>query len=142
MTDTPKTTRRMPQQERSRRRYQHILDTAAKLFAEEGIASVTTNHIAAAAEVSIGSLYQFFPNKEALLEALTERYIEQMAAVFPQEMDIAIPVEAFIEEIITQFVRFEGQEDGFRVILLHMESSAATEAAASLHKMLVTQIDR
>ena len=115
----------MPQQERSRRRYQHILDTAAKLFAEEGIASVTTNHIAAAAEVSIGSLYQFFPNKEALLEALTERYIEQMAAVFPQEMDIAIPVEAFIEEIITQFVRFEGQEDGFRVILLHMESSAA-----------------
>lgn len=132
----------MPQQERSRRRYQHILDTAAKLFDEEGIASVTTNHIAAAADVSIGSLYQFFPNKEALLEALTERYIEQMVAVFPQEVDTATPVETFTEEIIRRFVHFEGQKAGFRVILLHMESSAATVAAASLHATLVAQIDR
>lgn len=142
MTENKKMTRRMPQQERSRRRYQHILDTAAKLFDEDGIASVTTNHIAAAADVSIGSLYQFFPNKEALLEALTERYIEQMAAVFPQEIDTTIPVEDFIRGIITQFVRFEHKEDGFRVILLHMESNAASVASAALHTTLVAQIDR
>ncbi len=142
MTDSQKPARRMPKQARSRRRYQHILDTAAQLFAQDGIDSVTTNHIAAAASVSIGSLYQFFPNKEALLDALTERYLEQMTTVFPDEIDTQIPVEEFIRGVVTQFVRFEGDEAGFRVILLHMESSAANEAAEALHNMLVAQIDR
>jgi len=132
----------MPKQARSRRRYQHILDTAALLFAEDGFDSVTTNHIAAAADVSIGSLYQFFPNKEALAEALIERYLEQMTAVFPQEIDTQIPVEDFIHRVISQFVQFEADKTGFRVILLHLESGAAAEATHTLHNMLVSQIDR
>ena len=82
MTESTKT-RRLPQQARSRARYQHILDTAATLFAEHGVDSVTTNHIADSAEISIGSIYRFFPNKEAIIETLVEQYMTAAEAVFP-----------------------------------------------------------
>ena len=70
------TKRRKPKQERSLKRYHHILDTAAQVFEDIGVESATTNFIADQADVSIGSLYQYFPNKEAILEGLVERYID------------------------------------------------------------------
>ena len=50
---------------------------ATRIFDERGYRATTTNHIAAAAGVSIGSLYQYFPNKDALLAALAERHVNQ-----------------------------------------------------------------
>ena len=55
-----KSERRVPQQARSRERYNLILDSAARLFAEVGYEAATTNAIADVAGVSIGSLYQYF----------------------------------------------------------------------------------
>lgn len=52
------------------------LDAAARIFHEQGYAGATTNDIADEAEVSVGSLYQYFPNQDALLVALTKRHIE------------------------------------------------------------------
>ncbi len=49
-----------------------------------GYARATTNHVAARAETSIGALYRFFPNKEALLVALADRYRERLVAVLGQ----------------------------------------------------------
>lgn len=66
--------RRMPQQARSKERVDRILDAAAQLLAEEGYNAVKTNHIAKRAGVSIGSVYQFFPNRFAIFHALAERY--------------------------------------------------------------------
>lgn len=54
-----------------------IIDAAAHVFAELGYTSTTTNHVAAAAGVSIGSLYQYFPNKDALLVALERRHLHE-----------------------------------------------------------------
>ncbi|MGH3836911.1 MAG: TetR/AcrR family transcriptional regulator, partial [Pseudonocardiaceae bacterium] len=67
--------RRQPTQERGRRRVDQILTAAAAEFARVGYSEATTNAIAARAGVSIGSLYQFFPHKRALLQALAQNHL-------------------------------------------------------------------
>ena len=62
-------------QERGQRRIAAILDAAAALFTSRGVEGTTMSAIAAQSETSIGSLYQFFPNREALVEALAEQYL-------------------------------------------------------------------
>lgn len=66
-----------PQRARGKLRVAALLDAAAALFAERGYEATTMTEIAARAGASIGSLYQFFPSKEALAETLFERYTER-----------------------------------------------------------------
>ncbi len=68
-----------PKRERGKLRVAALLDAAAALFAERGYEATTTAAIAARAGASIGSLYQFFPSKEAMAEALFARYAERAA---------------------------------------------------------------
>src|SRR3712207_1950416 len=74
--------RKVPRQARSQQRVAKILDSAAHIFATSGYEAATTNQIAAAAGVPIGSVYEFFPNKQALLHALVERYYEQLEQLY------------------------------------------------------------
>jgi AcrR family transcriptional regulator len=71
--------RRRPVQARSKQTVERILAAAAHVFSERGYAA-TTNHVAEAAGLSIGSLYQYFPNKDALLVALHSRHLEEVRA--------------------------------------------------------------
>jgi len=64
------TPRKPPRQERSRETVRAILEAAARVFEEQGVAGATTDRIAERAGVSIGSLYQYFPSKEAILATL------------------------------------------------------------------------
>ncbi len=73
--------RKQPRQARSRDTVNAILRAAAQVFAAQGYAATTTNHIAARAGVSIGSLYEYFPSKDALLVALTEAHIAEGEAL-------------------------------------------------------------
>lgn len=66
--------RRQPKQSRSQQRVNAILDAAEQIFSEIGFKAATTNAIAARANTNIASLYQYFPNKEAILEAVVRRY--------------------------------------------------------------------
>ena len=75
----PAQQRRSPRQARSRATVSFVLDAAAQVFGERGYAA-TTNEIAARAGVSIGTLYQYFADKDALLVALAERHLEQAQA--------------------------------------------------------------
>jgi AcrR family transcriptional regulator len=70
----PLVPRKLPQQERAQETVGAILKAAAAAFARDGYACTTTNHIAERAGVSVGSLYQYFPNKDAILGALYERH--------------------------------------------------------------------
>jgi AcrR family transcriptional regulator len=67
--------RKRPAQDRSRHTVAAILDAAARIFAARGYTATTTNHVAESAGISIGSLYQYFPNKDALIVALEERHL-------------------------------------------------------------------
>lgn len=74
--------RKRPVQDRSRQTVDRILAEAARIFDEDGYRRTTTNRVAEAAGVSVGSLYQYFPNKDALLVALAERHVEEITAAF------------------------------------------------------------
>lgn len=70
----PETSRRKPRQARSRDTVEVLLEAAARVFRRDGWRA-TTNRIASEAGVSVGSLYEYFPNKQALLAALAERHL-------------------------------------------------------------------
>lgn len=77
--------RKAAKQERAQLTVEAILEAAAQVFERHGYAHATTNRIAERAGVSIGSLYQYFPNKDAILVALAQRHLaEGMAVMWPQ----------------------------------------------------------
>lgn len=73
--------RKTPSQSRSRGTVEAIVTAAARVFVALGYARTTTNHIAAEAGVSVGSLYEYFPNKDALLVALLDRHVAEAEGV-------------------------------------------------------------
>ena len=76
----PLSPRKRPSQGRSRFTVRQIVEAAARVFEEQGYVGTTTNHIAERAGVSIGSLYQYFPNKEAILAVLLEQHFDEGVA--------------------------------------------------------------
>ena len=67
-----------PKQKRSRERVQLILETTLKVLESEGIKALSTNSIAARAGIPVSSIYQYFPNKEAILVGLYEDYLKEI----------------------------------------------------------------
>ena len=119
--------RRVPTQERSIARLERILDVADAVFAELGYDAATMEEIAARAETSIGSLYQFFPNKKALFAALRTRYLEQARGLFEAlviEGALERPWPALLDDIIDAFWRFHCELPGFRAVWVHQSITA------------------
>ncbi|MBO0855468.1 MAG: TetR/AcrR family transcriptional regulator [Nocardia sp.] len=78
--------RRRPSQDRARVTREQILDTAADLFGKRGIADTSTNRIAAQAEVSVGTVYRYFADREAIVDELLERLISGIEQRFTQQI--------------------------------------------------------
>lgn len=74
--------RKLPRQARSRALVEAIIEATARIFERAGPAACTTNAVAERAGVSIGSLYQYFPNRRALTAALVARERGQLVAAF------------------------------------------------------------
>ena len=89
-----------PKQKRGRQRVDAILNAASELFAEVGYESATIIEIAARADTSVGSMYQFFANKEAILFAIIQRYVAAATEVFAN-----IPVESYPDMTMEQSIR-------------------------------------
>jgi AcrR family transcriptional regulator len=82
MTRRPATTpRRTPRQERARFTVTALLDATARVVVQHGYHGASTNRIARVAGVNIGSVYQYFPSKEALVAALIDRHLEHVSRV-------------------------------------------------------------
>ncbi len=78
--------RRAPRQGRSRETVRAVLEAVPRVVRREGVHALTTNRIAEAAGVSIGSLYQYFPHKQAIFSALHERHVEAVHQVIERVM--------------------------------------------------------
>lgn len=126
------TLRRHPSQMRGQQRIEAILDAAERLFAAGGYDATSTNQIAAAAHASIGSLYQFFPNKEAILRALVVRYQAQMRAVLQDALatadpEDALPPAAILDHVLDPLVAAYAR--GYRTLALLLALPRAGEGA-------------
>jgi AcrR family transcriptional regulator len=138
----PVSPRKSPRQQRSRRTVARILDAAAHIFHEQGYAGATTNDIADEAGVSIGSLYQYFPNKDALLLALAHQHIESAAAGLTDllgqrgdENDFA----AIVTEVV-QFLVDQHDLDELHVLVMH-EAPRTHELSVELDKAKAQLVD-
>jgi AcrR family transcriptional regulator len=139
------TLRRQPRQERGTRRIAELLDAADRVFAAVGYEAATTNAIAREAGASVGSLYQFFPDKEALLRALTTRYRAQLHAmherVFTAET-ARLPPPALYDLVVESLAAFHRENRGFRPLLFGSTTDPAlAAAAASLHQECVDRVE-
>lgn len=136
--DRPKvsTMRRQPKQARSQERVHHILDVAEQLFIELGYEQTTTRTIATRAEVPVGSLYQFFPDKGAIVRALADRYFEQEYQMFVQlhaelaDMEIA----TYVDRMVDAFEQFADQQPGYRAVLGQLIDLMTVANASKLNK--------
>lgn len=107
--------RHAPRQVRGQRKVEHIVRSAEALFAEIGFEQATTNAIAARAGISIGSLYQFFASKEAILSAMADRYLVQMRRAIDEGMaqSDAVQLEQFLTKMLTMVVKLQEQRPYF-----------------------------
>ena len=97
--------RKKPKQQRSREMVERLLDATATCLATEGLDATTTNHIAEEAGVSIGSLYQYFDDKDALVDALLDRMGAEIRDGFERRAEIValdqLPLRTVAELAIT-----------------------------------------
>ncbi len=101
-------TRRSPRQKRARLTHRAILEAAATVIDEIGWDKASTNRIAERAGVSIGSLYQYFGNKEAILAALREEHRKEVHVVVGLALDRlddpAVPVEEALRGLFEEMI--------------------------------------
>jgi len=133
--DTDGAARRVPTQERAKKRVERIIDAAAHVFAEEGYEAATMEQIALRAETSIGSIYQFFPNKLSLFNALARHYHDKLRAFFDLLLGgplLEQPWASILDAGIDAFALFHEQEPGFRAVWvgLHLTPEVITEGEA------------
>ena len=92
--------RKVPTQQRAKETVDAILAAAAHVLAKEGYEGLNTNRVAERAGVSVGSLYQYFPGKEALVLALLEQHHAEMMALLLTDLDSAAPLEDLARTVI------------------------------------------
>jgi AcrR family transcriptional regulator len=127
---------------RGERRVASLLDAAGRVFGELGYHAATTNAIAAEAKVSPATLYQFFPNKEAIADALVIHYATDLAkeerAADVQELASA-PLEEAIREVTGVVIEFHRKHPAFAT--LHAEAPLSKDAAEQKRLLSQTFID-
>jgi AcrR family transcriptional regulator len=117
--------RKKASQERSRATVDALIEATARVLVREGFERASTNRIAAEAGASIGSLYQYFPTKEALVAAVIERHKNDMMEVLRRALVrvAGMPLEQGVRELVALMI------DAHRV-------------DPELHRVLVEQIPR
>jgi AcrR family transcriptional regulator len=112
--------RRQPVQQRSTETVDQILSATSALLGRTGVGELTTSRIAAEAGLSVGALYRFFPDKQAILDAIAVRHMETfrsaMAAALARSALSAGPV--FLGRLIDAYVRYLDEHADFRALAL------------------------
>ncbi len=121
MNKPPAIPRKMPTQSRSRVTVEVILEAAAHILATKGYEAFTTNRVAERAGVSIGSLYQYFPNKQSLLVALHARHLDEITA--NGAAIVSVMEKHSLSEAITLLIR--------TIVASHVASDRLHQAVAA-----------
>src|SRR5216684_3188175 len=123
-----------PVQRRARglQRIASILDAAETVFAEMGYDEATTNHVAAQAGISPGSLYQFFSNKEEMAQALVVRYTEELESLYGSVFSAEnVSFSIWLDQVIDPLLAFHFAHPAFHTLLnapLSLQAASLTRA--------------
>ncbi|WP_235457893.1 TetR/AcrR family transcriptional regulator [Streptomyces olivochromogenes] len=122
--------RRTPRQARSRARLARVLEAAERVLVDEGVEALTTTRVAAAAKVSVGSLYQYLPDRDAIIDALAAGYFARLEAVMDDFVRTAAARDRDdpVGMLIDAFAALYRTEHGFRALWF---GSGLTERARS-----------
>jgi AcrR family transcriptional regulator len=128
--------RRTPQQARSKARLARVLEAAERVLVAEGVEALTTTRVAAEAKVSVGSLYQYLPDREAIIDALAAGYFARLEAAMDAFVRTASagrwadPVGVLVDE----FAGIYRTDHGFRALWFGSGLTERTRAADRAHK--------
>ncbi len=133
--------RRRPVQQRSRERFARILASARELLLNTGFEALTCEAIASDAELPVGTLYQFFPNKFSIVCELdrvdTESVAHELDAFAAQipTLEWQELLEALIDHLATAWT----EDPSRRIVWLAMQANNATRSAAAIHQELLVE---
>ena len=141
MTDAKTELRKAPRQARSRALVDAIVEATSRLMASEGLPAVTTSRVAEVAGVSIGSLYQYFPGREALIAAVIDGKLESDLRELTPIVEALqrAPLDDAIAGLVDMVVRYYRDETA-----LYREMIAALDEAdrAARVRSMVEGFDR
>lgn len=130
--------RKAPQQERSQFLVQSLIEATARVFDRRGMA-LTTRHVAEEAGVSVGSLYQYFKDKDELLAALVGQMASEVATLvmrdLPQRLDMDYP--AFYRSSLTEIVGLVSSNRGYLAVARHWHELRTAHAVQAAEQQLM-----
>lgn len=134
--------RKVPRQLRAQETVEAILVAAAHILEREGFEAATTNRVAAKAGVSIGSLYQYFPNKESLARALNERHTRELRALLQRRFEEIwdAPIEEGVRAIVHAMVEAHRVDPGLHRVLVGLSPSVGGQAETHVLEAEVEQL--
>ncbi|MEU9704796.1 TetR/AcrR family transcriptional regulator [Streptomyces sp. NPDC047981] len=141
MSEEPRPRRR---QARGERRIAQLLQAAANVFCTSGYTAASTNAIAREAHVSPGTLYQYFPNKEAIAIELGDRLMHEMREAHGQAFsaeNLALPLPEMLDAVVDPMIEFNCQNPAF-LALMHGSDvpGRIAEEHDALHVSLLARI--
>jgi AcrR family transcriptional regulator len=129
--------RRTPIQSRSLQTVQRVLDAASSLLRQFPLEDLTTTRIASQAELSIGALYRFFPDKQSIVDAIAVRHVEQfrlsLERTVMQKLESELSDLSFfnpaslLDDVVDAYVLYLDANSDFRAISFGRHISAATK---------------
>jgi AcrR family transcriptional regulator len=137
------TPRKRPRQDRAKATVDSILVATARVLVKLGFDGLNTNAVAAAAGVSIGSLYQYFPNKDAIVIAVLDRFADHLADRLGAEIEatMRLPWEEAGHALLDAQIRlFEEDADLLRIIVEQVPRLGPFDKLAALQRRLTDLI--
>lgn len=142
---TPPPLRNAPAQQRSHQRLERVLDAAESVLARHGAAAFTTTRVASVAQLPIGSVYRFFPNKEAIAEALAVRYWSDFADRVARVAgtDAAAPLEDPVGAVLDALASGFRTNPGFLALWYGgLRTERIRDATRPARDVIATSIER
>lgn len=136
--------RKLPKQQRSANLVEAILQATARIFSKQASNSLSTNRIAEVAGVSIGSLYQYFPNKAAIVNQLIEREQTKMHTKIlqslkdPKDSSIDGAIQKIVDCVVEQFI---DQKNLIAKLFVSAFQLEQVDAALLRRKHLIKEIE-
>jgi AcrR family transcriptional regulator len=136
--------RREPKQQRSRQTVDVLLEAVQLVVKRNGAQAITTNRIAEVAGVSVGSLYQYFPDKQAIFTALHERHVDDVRQVIEQTTSAwaSASLEEFTGELVQRLLNAHAEGGELHEIVSSTIPQSALGFRSALHHTFGRMLSR